>query len=102
MVVRRMATPASTWAPQRAIWALDHLTRMRATRPYRSLVTLRRSLVDAAQKQRAALGNYGLHGSLHFGDFPALLVAMRLFPDAAAADAIHAHASDNNNLPPVS
>jgi len=81
------------------IWALDHLTRMRATRHHRGLVTLRHTLVDAAHKQRAALGDYGLHGSLHFGDFPALLVAMRLLPDAATADAIHARASDNNNLP---
>jgi len=81
------------------IWALDHLTRTRATRHHRGLVTLRHPLVDAAHKQRAALGDYGLHGSLHFGDFPALLVAMRLLPDAATADAIHARASDNNNLP---
>ena len=81
------------------IWALDHLTRMRATRHHPGLVTLRHTLVDAAHKQRAALGDYGLHGSLHFGDFPALLVAMRLLPDAATADAIHARASDNNNLP---
>jgi Lanthionine synthetase C-like protein len=81
------------------IWALDHLTRTQATRPYRGLVTLRHSLVDAAQKQRAELGAYGSHASLHFGDFPALLVAMRLLPDAATADAIHARASDNNNLP---
>jgi len=81
------------------IWALDHLAGMRAARRHRSLVTLRHPLVDAAQLQRAALGDYGLHGSLHFGDFPALLVAMRLHPDAATADAIHARASDNNNLP---
>lgn len=81
------------------IWALDYLAGMRAARRHRSLVTLRHPLVDAAQLQRAALGDYGLHGSLHFGDFPALLVAMRLHPDAATADAIHARASDNNNLP---
>jgi hypothetical protein len=81
------------------IWTLDHLTRMRATRQRQGLEALRHPLVDAAHKQRAALGDYGLHGSLHFGDFPALLVAMRLLPDAATADAIHARASDNNNLP---
>jgi hypothetical protein len=81
------------------IWALDYLTRTQATRDRRGVVTLRHALVDAAHKQRAALGDYGLHGSLHFGDFPALLVAMRLLPDAATADAIHARASDNNKLP---
>jgi hypothetical protein len=81
------------------IWALDHLTRMRATRHHRGLVTLRHALVDAAHKQRTVLGDYGLHGSLHFGDFPALLVAMRLLPDEATANAIHARASDNNKLP---
>jgi hypothetical protein len=81
------------------IWALDHLVRMRATRHHRSLLNLRHPLVDAAQEQRAALGDYGLHGSLHFGDFPALLVAMKLLPDAATADTIHARASDNNSLP---
>jgi len=81
------------------VWALDHLARTRATRHHRSLVTLRDPLVEAARKQRAALGDYGLHGSLHFGDLPAMLVAMRLLPDAATADAIHARASDNNELP---
>jgi hypothetical protein len=81
------------------VWALDHLIRMRATRHHCRLVTLRHPLVEAARKQCAALGDYGLHASLHFGDFPALLVAMRLLPDAATADAIHARASDNNDLP---
>src|SRR5262249_51734673 len=56
-------------------------------------------LLAAARQSRAALGEYGRHGSLHFGDFPALLVAMRLAPDAAIADAIHQRASDNNALP---
>ena len=81
------------------IWALDHLVRTDATRHDASLVALRDPLVEAARQKRAALGNYGLHGSLHFGDFPALLVAMRLQPDPATADAIHARASDNNKLP---
>ena len=81
------------------IWALDHLARTRATRQRRNLVTLRHRLVEAARLQRAGLGDYGLHGSLHFGDFPALLVAMRLLPETATADAIHRRAIDNNGLP---
>jgi hypothetical protein len=81
------------------IWALDHLVRTGATRYDRNLVALRDRLVEAARQHRAAFGDYGLHSSLHFGDFPALLVAMRLRPDQATADAIHARASDNNVLP---
>lgn len=81
------------------IWALDHLTRTRATRHQCKLADLRDRLVQAALEQHAALGDYGLHGSLHFGDFPALLVSMRLRPDVATADIIHARASDNNLLP---
>src|SRR6478672_9223067 len=65
------------------IWALDHLARTGATRHDRTFVALRDRLVEAALQHRAALGDYGLHGSLHFGDFPALLVTMRLRPDAA-------------------
>jgi hypothetical protein len=81
------------------IWALDHLARTGATQYDRTLVALRDRLVEAARQHRAALGDYGLQASLHFGDFPALLVAMRLRPDQATADAIHARAIDNNALP---
>ena len=81
------------------VWALDHLARTGAARYDASLVALRDRLVQAARQERAALGNYRLHGSLHFGDFPALLVAMRLRRDPETADAIHARASDNNALP---
>jgi hypothetical protein len=81
------------------IWALDHLARIGATRYGATEVALRDRLVEAARQKRASLGSYGLHGSLHFGDFPALLVAMRLRPDPETADVIHARASDNNALP---
>src|SRR5262249_6524121 len=81
------------------VWALDHLARAHAARRYATIAACRDRLVAAARQQRAALGDYGLHGSLHFGDGPALLVAMRLRPDAATADAIHARANDNNGLP---
>ena len=81
------------------IWALDNLARTGATREDCTFVGFRDRLVEAARLQRAALGNYARHASLHFGDFPALLVAMRLQPDEATADAIHARASDNNALP---
>jgi Lanthionine synthetase C-like protein len=57
------------------IWALDNLARTGATRKDRTFVGFRDRLVEAARLQRAALGNYGRHASLHFGDFPALLVA---------------------------
>jgi hypothetical protein len=81
------------------IWALDHLSRTGATQYDATLVAVRDRLVEAARQYRAALGDYARHSSLHFGDFPALLVAMRLRPDQATADAIHARASDNNTLP---
>jgi hypothetical protein len=81
------------------IWALDNLARTGATREIRTFVGLRDRLVEAALLERAALGDYGRHASLHFGDFPALLVVMRLQPDEATADVIHARASDNNALP---
>jgi hypothetical protein len=81
------------------IWALDHLVSTGATRHRRTFVSILDRLIDAARQQRQALGDYGRHGSLHFGDFPALLVAMRLRPDAATADAVHRRALDNNTLP---
>ena len=81
------------------IWALDNLARTGATRHDRTFAAFRDRLVEAARLQRGALGDYGRHASLHFGDFPALLVAMRLQPDKAMADAIHARAGDNNTLP---
>jgi hypothetical protein len=81
------------------LWALDHLTRTGATSQQRTLDYSQARLLEAARRQRAALGDYGLHGSLHFGDFPALLAAMRLQPEPATADAIHARASDNSALP---
>jgi hypothetical protein len=62
------------------IWALDNLARTGATREDCTFVGFRDRLVGAARLQRAALGDYGRHASLHFGDFPALLVAMRLQP----------------------
>ena len=79
------------------IWALHQLATTGATQ--RRLAAPLARLLAAARQSRAALGEYGRHGSLHFGDFPALLVAMRLAPDAAIADAIHQRASDNNALP---
>ena len=81
------------------IWALDHLTRTGATRHQCTLASSLDRLVQVALRQREALGDYGRHGSLHFGDLSALLVAMRLRPDVATADKIHARASDNNVLP---
>jgi hypothetical protein len=55
-------------------------------------------LIDANRGQFAKL-DYHAHGSLLFGDLGTLLVAMRLRPDAATADAIHERASANNTLP---
>jgi hypothetical protein len=81
------------------IWALDHLARTGATRHHCTFVGFRDRLIEAARKQRTAFGDYGRHGSLLLGDLPALLVAMRLQPDAVIADAVHARASDNNELP---
>ena len=81
------------------IWALHHLARTGATRHRRDFESDLDRLIEVARKQRVTLGAYGLHGSLHFGDMPGFLVAMRIRPNVATADAIHARANDNNELP---
>jgi hypothetical protein len=81
------------------IWALDHLARTGATGHAREFAPVCTHLIDASRQASTKLGDYGRHSSLHFGDFPALLVAMRLQPNAAMADAIHARADDNMALP---
>jgi hypothetical protein len=80
------------------IWALDYLSRAGATRHAYDFVPVLDRLIDANRGQFAKL-DYHAHGSLLFGDLGTLLVAMRLRPDAATADAIHERASANNTLP---
>jgi lantibiotic modifying enzyme len=81
------------------IWALGYLRRTGATNQTRHFVAVLDALVEAARQQAARIVDYGRHGSLHFGDLAAMLVAMRLRPQAATADAIHARARDNDDLP---
>ncbi len=80
------------------IWALDYLSRAGATRHAYDFVPVLDRLIDANRGQFAKL-DYHAHGSLLFGDLGTLLVAMRLRPDAATADAIHERARANNTLP---
>jgi Lanthionine synthetase C-like protein len=80
------------------IWAIDYLARAGAIRHSCDFVPLLNPLIDASRRRFAKL-DYGEHGSLLLGDLGTLLVAMRLRPDAATADAIHKRASANNSLP---
>src|SRR5262245_53459575 len=41
------------------------------------------------------LSSYGSHGSLHFGEMGAALVAMRMDPAPVLADLVYAHAEAN-------
>jgi hypothetical protein len=80
------------------IWALDYLARAGATRHGGDFVSVMDRLIAANRRQFAKL-DYSAHGSLLFGDLGALLVAMRLRPDAVTAGAIHERASANSTLP---
>src|SRR5262249_39123160 len=80
------------------IWALDYLKRAGATRHGGDFAPVLDRLIDANRQQFAKL-DYSAHGSLLVGDLGTLLVAMRLRPDAATADAIYERASANNTVP---
>ena len=82
-------------------WALDYLVRTGATARAIDLRPLVPHLLAAnrAEFTAARNGEYAAHGSFLFGDMGAALVAMRLTPSPAIADAVFARAGDNNKLP---
>lgn len=80
------------------IWALDHLARSRATTHSRNFEPVIERLVAETSHQFDKY-EYRDHGSLHFGDLGALLLAMRIKPDTATADAVFDRANANTELP---
>jgi Lanthionine synthetase C-like protein len=80
------------------IWALEYLRRVGATK---TSFDFRPTLPHLIETNRSefARRDYSAHGSLLFGDLGTALVAMRLRPEAAIADAIYAGAEANTTLP---
>jgi hypothetical protein len=83
------------------IWALDRLGRIGALQQRTDLTPTVPRLVErnAAEFTREHFGDYAAHGSLLFGELGTLLVAMRLAPSSAFADAAYSRAEANNDLP---
>ena len=80
------------------VWALDYLRRVGATKASFDFTPSLSRLIEnnAAEFARR---DYAAHGSFLFGDLGTLLLAMRLRPDGAVADSIHARADANTSLP---
>ena len=83
------------------VWALDYLRRVGAsTRPIDLRPIVPHLLAaNAAEFTPANYQDYAAHGSLLFGDMGTGLLAMRLTPSPAIADAVFARAAANNSLP---
>jgi hypothetical protein len=79
------------------VWALDYLARVGATKTRYDFHPMLPGLVAAVRDQFPGY-RHGFHGSLHFGDMGAALVAMRLDPAPAYADLVYeraeAHAAE--------
>ena len=80
------------------IWALEYLHRIGATKARFDFDRVLPRLMEANEAEFAAR-DYAAHGSFLFGDLGTALVAMRMSPTPAIADAIHARADANTRLP---
>jgi len=80
------------------VWALDYLARTGATDKRHDFRPVAPRLLAALRDEFPKIG-YGSHGSLHFGDMGAALVAMRLEPSPSYADVIYERAEANTALP---
>jgi hypothetical protein len=80
------------------IWALQYLVRIGATEKCHGFCPALPRLMDANQAEFAQRP-YPKHGSLLFGDMGTALLAMRVDPSLAIADAIYARADANTALP---
>ena len=76
------------------IWALQYLARIGATGKSHDFRPVLPRLI-AANRAAFAQQAYPQHGSLLFGDMGTALLAMRLDPSPATADAIYARADAN-------
>jgi hypothetical protein len=79
-------------------WALDYLKRERAISAGRDFAPVLDRLITHDSAWLGAIP-MGRNASLLMSDLGPMLLAMRLRPDAALADRIHARLSDNNDLP---
>jgi hypothetical protein len=93
--------PSVYWGAAGVIWALDYLRRIDATRAAKDfrpvLPKLLERTVTAFESNSPT--DYAKHGSLHFGDMGAALVAMRLAPTSTLADLVYRRAEANLDLP---
>jgi hypothetical protein len=80
------------------VWALDYLKREGAISNGRDFTPVLDRLITHDSTWLGAMP-MGRNASLLMGDLGPLLLAMRLAPDSALADRIHARLSDNNELP---
>ncbi len=80
------------------VWALDHLRRSGAARIGADFAPVLGRLL-AANRAEFARGPYPGHASWLMGDVAALALALRLAPDGATADALHARCAANMDLP---
>jgi hypothetical protein len=81
------------------IWGLDYLQRVGATRAAMDFRSVLPRLLEKTQAEMGGYGDYGTLGSLLFGDLGTALVIMRLAPEAAIADLIHARCEIDTHLP---
>lgn len=80
------------------IWALDYLGRVGASKTSPDFRSVLPRLIET-NKAEFARNAYSAHGSLLFGDLGTALLAMRLCPESAIADAVYARANANTTLP---
>jgi hypothetical protein len=80
------------------IWALEYLARIGATGTRHDFRPVLPRLMDASRAEFAQQA-YSNHGSLLLGDMGTALVAVRVDPSPAIADAIYARANANTALP---
>jgi Lanthionine synthetase C-like protein len=80
------------------IWALDYLRRLGGTKAHFDFGPILPRLLEAT-RANGRLWGYAVNGSLLLGDLGTAMLTMRLAPTAAIAEAIHAHAHANTQLP---
>jgi hypothetical protein len=84
-----------------AIWALDYLARAGAAPAARDFRPLIPALLERNRAEYPSFGAYPEHASLLMGDVGVLLLAMRLAPEKATADALYERVETNLGLPPL-
>ena len=84
-----------------AIWALDYLARVGAAPAARDFRPLLPALIERNRAEYASFRAYPEHASLLMGDAGVLLLAMRLSPTNATADALYRRVEANLGLPPL-